>query len=329
MKTRGDTAEIGVLGAGIVGLTAGLRLLAQGWRVVIYAREITPHTTSDIAAALWFPYQVAPKERVKNWAEDTRMIYGAMEQRGVPGVSTARLILLHRDVTSELDAGEWVEDAAPARSGELPAGFSGGLRMDVPRIETPDHMPWVHAEFARCGGRFEPGEVGRVDELLDRHRLVINCSGVGARTAAPDPSVFPIRGQLVRVERPGQMDDTMMVFDEGDETTYVVPRRRDCILGGTAQNDDWNLEPDQQVAAQIVRRCAALRPELAGARILGHLVGLRPGRPTVRLELESRPGGRAIIHDYGHGGAGFTLAWACADEVVDLARAWSASGEAS
>ena len=180
MKTRGDTAEIGLLGAGIIGLTAGLRLLAQGWRVVIYAREITPHTTSDIAAALWFPYKVAPKARVKKWAENTRMIYGAMEQRGVPGVSTA-------------------------------------------------------------------------------------------------------------------------------------------------QNDAWNLEPDQQLAAQIVLRCAALRPELAGARILGHLVGLRPGRPTVRLELEPRPGGRAIIHDYGHGGAGFTLAWACADEVVDLAREWSAS----
>ncbi len=323
MNIPNDAPEIGILGAGIIGLAAGLRLLAEGWRVVIHARECTPHTTSDIAAALWFPYKVAPKARVQKWATETRKAYVEMQKRGVPGISTAPLILLQRERTRELDAREWVEDAAPARKSELPAGFAGGLRMDVPRIETPDHMPWVHGEFLRCGGRFETREVQNVHELLGRHPLVINCSGVGARTAAADASVFPIRGQLVRVARPAGMDDAMLIFDEGDETTYVVPRRRDCILGGTAQNEDWNLTPDPRIAGQIVQRCAALRPELAGARILGHLVGLRPGRPTVRLELERRADGRAIIHDYGHGGAGFTLAWACADEVVELAREWS------
>lgn len=326
MKTQDDRAEIGVLGAGIIGLTAGLRLLAQGWRVVIYAREITPHTTSDIAAALWFPYKVAPRERVKKWAVETRNSYREMERRGISGIATAPLILLQRERTSKLDANEWVDGAVPARRRELPAGFAGGLRLDVPRLETPEFMPWVHGEFLRGGGRFESREVRRVDELLERHRLVINCAGVGARTAVADPSVHPIRGQLVRVERPAGMDDAMLIFDQGDETTYVVPRSRDCILGGTAQSGDWNLQPDPATAAEIVRRCGLLRPALAGARILGHLVGLRPGRPTVRLELERCAEGRAIIHDYGHGGAGFTLAWACADEVVALAQEWSASG---
>ena len=53
--------------------------------------------------------------------------------------------------------------------------------------------------------------------------------------------------------------------------------------------------------------------------MIEHVVGLRPGRPEVRLE-ESEPGpsGTRILHDYGHGGAGITLAWGCAQDVVRL-----------
>jgi len=49
------------------------------------------------------------------------------------------------------------------------------------------------------------------------------------------------------------------------------------------------------------------------------VVGLRPGRPTVRLEEDARdePGPR-ILHNYGHGGAGITISWGCADELTAL-----------
>jgi D-amino-acid oxidase len=58
---------------------------------------------------------------------------------------------------------------------------------------------------------------------------------------------------------------------------------------------------------------------VAKAKVIGHLVGLRPRRPAVRLELERRDG-KAIIHNYGHGGAGISLSWGCAQEVVELVR---------
>ena len=35
-------------------------------------------------------------------------------------------------------------------------------------------------------------------------------------------------------------------------------------------------------------------------------VGLRPFRPSVRLERE-RLGGRSVVHNYGHGGSGITV----------------------
>jgi len=47
-------------------------------------------------------------------------------------------------------------------------------------------------------------------------------------------------------------------------------------------------------------------------------VGLRPSRKEVRLEIESLSSGRWAIHNYGHGGAGVTLSWGCADEVTRI-----------
>jgi D-amino-acid oxidase len=63
----------------------------------------------------------------------------------------------------------------------------------------------------------------------------------------------------------------------------------------------------------LLTRARALVPQVAGARVVGHRVGLRPGRPQVRLE---RAGD--VIHCYGHGGAGVTLAYGCARDVVAL-----------
>lgn len=53
--------------------------------------------------------------------------------------------------------------------------------------------------------------------------------------------------------------------------------------------------------------------------------GLRPSRKGgVRLEVDRGSDiapGRTVIHNYGHGGAGITLAWGSADKVRDLALA--------
>jgi len=62
-------------------------------------------------------------------------------------------------------------------------------------------------------------------------------------------------------------------------------------------------------------------PDLSDALVIGAVAGLRPyRRGGVRLELDALPDGRPLVHDYGHGGAGITLAWGCAEVVRDLLR---------
>jgi D-amino-acid oxidase len=91
------------------------------------------------------------------------------------------------------------------------------------------------------------------------------------------------------------------------------------VLGGTFQEGDWDLTPDRATRDAILARCVALVPELAGAPIVGEKVGLRPSRHGgPRVETERTRAG-TIVHAYGHGGAGMTLSWGCADEVTALA----------
>ncbi len=48
-----------------------------------------------------------------------------------------------------------------------------------------------------------------------------------------------------------------------------------------------------------------------------------PVRNEVRLEIEKVSNTSAVIHNYGHGGAGFSLSWGCAEEVAGLVEQFS------
>jgi D-amino-acid oxidase len=100
---------------------------------------------------------------------------------------------------------------------------------------------------------------------------------------------------------------------------YIVPRliSGTCVIGGT-DTDDWTQTATDAEAAEIFERCAAADPSLEAGNRKGR-VGLRPTRRKVRLELEVI-GGRDVIHNYGHGGGGFTVSWGCAQEVLRLVR---------
>jgi D-amino-acid oxidase len=111
--------------------------------------------------------------------------------------------------------------------------------------------------------------------------------------------------------------------DEGPNAlAYVLPRRDVCVVGGTVEpvaNGSPPSAPDPAVRAGILERCARIAPGITGAEVLGDRIGDRPVRAGgVRLEREARPDGGVTIHDYGHGGAGWTLAWGCALDVRDL-----------
>jgi D-amino-acid oxidase len=99
---------------------------------------------------------------------------------------------------------------------------------------------------------------------------------------------------------------------------YVIPRRNDCVFGGT--NDlSGDLAVDAATTERIIAKCSRVL-NIDKPNVLAERVGLRPFRKSgVRLERGRLRDTRTVIHNYGHGGSGFTLSWGCAREVIDLA----------
>lgn len=298
-----------VVGAGVVGLTCAVRLLEAGHRVDVVARDLPRETTSAVAAGFWYPYRALPRERVTSWAATTYAVLDALasppEFGGSPE-SGVRMVTGTQVFAGTAPEPWWVA-AAPTleRTQEVPAGWTEGWRFSTPVADPAVYLDWLAARVEESGGTITRLNLGG----LPPDGLVVNCSGLGARLLGADRTVVPVRGQVVHVEQPGI---EQWWLDEAG-STYVVPREHDVLLGSVDIEGEWSRTVSPEHTEDILRRATALVPALAGARVLRQKVGLRPVRPAVRLE---RVGD--VVHCYGHGGAGFTLSWGVADEVVSL-----------
>ncbi|GAB2712797.1 FAD-dependent oxidoreductase [Streptomyces bullii] len=307
--------EILVVGGGVVGLTTAVVLAERGERVRLWTREPAEETTSAVAGALWWPYHIEPLALARAWALRSLDVYEESAAR--PEVTGVRMV---EGVLGEADldgADSWLAGRVPELRAATAEEYGGvGILACLPLIDMPAHLAWLRERFVAAGGVVETRTVSRGFPEADAP-VVVNCTGLGARELVPDPSVRPVRGQLVVVENPG-ISTWLVSGTAGGEMAYFFPQPGRLVLGGTAEDDVWSTEPDPAVAEAIVARCAALRPEIAGARVLAHRVGLRPARDRVRLEAERLPDGRLLVHNYGHGGAGVTVAWGCAEEAAGL-----------
>lgn len=302
-----------MVGAGVSGLTSALLLAEAGFRVRILTRDPSLQTTSAVAAATWYPLRGERDARVEGWLPVSFERFVALAADSSSGVRLRTGIELFRAPVDDT----WWRDVLPgfrhARPEELPPGFVDAFIAEgVPVIEMPVYLEWLGARVREAGVTIELRAISSFEEI--EADVVVNCAGLGARWLAGDDSVRPVRGQVVRVRQFG-LERYILDENNPDGITYIYPRGADVVCGGTREHDDWEIKPREDTARDILRRCALLEPRVAGAEIISHGVGLRPSRPSVRLEAEGR-----VVHNYGHGGSGVTLSWGCADEVVGLVR---------
>lgn len=157
-----------------------------------------------------------------------------------------------------------------------------------------------------------------------RADLVVNCTGLSSLRlgGVEDSTLYPARGQIVVVRNdPHVMASTSGTDDGPDEATYVMHRAAGggCVLGGCLQKDNWESQPDPNLATRIMKRAIALCPKLVpegkgieALSIIRHGVGLRPMRKGgIRVEKDVI-GGVDVVHNYGHGGYGYQTSYGAA-----------------
>src|SRR5437016_2684574 len=310
--------SVAIVGAGVSGLTCGGVFAERGFRTAIFAEQVGQQTTSGAAAALWFPYDAQPAAKVIPWALTTYKVLVDLTKDPGSGVSMIELRQYCR--TGEIQIPDW---AAPfVISIEVEKSltvFSSGFALMVPLMDTTIYLDYLVNRFQKAGGSInESVHFEKLEDVDPKFDLLINCAGIGARELVHDVDLEPHRGQVAIVSKIDKMNCAIVCDDA--PLMYAIPRTNDCVFGGTNEISD-DLGADPVTTSAIVTECSRVL-EIESPRVLCERVGLRPFRKSgVRLERGKLRDSRAVVHNYGHGGSGFTLSWGCAREVVDLATA--------
>ena len=256
----GRRGPVAVIGCGAVGLATARLLQARGFEVTIHARALPPETTSNVAGALWYPHLFVEEAR-RTAAFDAqfetaarfshRYFHGLIgDDYGVclreqfflsrAPVQDSWDIVLLRDLFPE---------ARPLQPGEHPFGVPHVVSDRVMFIDPAVYLEALVRDFRLAGGRVHirsfasPADLAALPE-----RLVVNCTGLGARDLFGDREMIPVKGQLTVLQQQPEIDYSWIT----EEDLYMFPRRDGILLGGTHEFGIENLEPNRAAERHVL-----------------------------------------------------------------------------
>jgi len=325
-----EASPIAVIGAGVVGLSTAVRLLERGIPTVLSAERRSPQIASAAAPAMFTPFPGSDIERSRCWARASLKALHALER--IEGPSAGVRFGAFREYCYRQPGPRPFADLSSQRAAPVvPQGFAAVLDSDRPHIDTNRHLAWLESRFFRLGGRMVEERLTSIDTLFEQgHAIVVNCAGVGARMLARDPLVRSMRGIVVHTRRTPELVRSLHDDAPGNIVTYVFTYDDHVVLGSTYDQDEWDERIDEGEVQGIIDRCRNLARidgcqnwRALGVEIIDRRVGLRPIRgeagisEDIRLQIEHAGTGRTIVHNYGHGRSGVSLAWGTAEEAAD------------
>ena len=246
-----------VIGCGAVGLATARLLQDRGFEVVIYAKDLPPNTTSNVAAAVFGVTSLV------DTAHHGADIVGRIQQ-------AARFAhRYYQNFVGDRYGVRWIEffligdepQEQPwdfAITPELypltaidPHPFPTRYASRFPSmfIETNIYLPQTLADFLLRGGKLHIRNFADRSELASLAApLIVNCAGLGAKMLFDDAELIPVKGQLTLLLPQAEVN---YLYLDGARDLYMFPRRDAIVLGGSHEHGVSSLEPDEAQAARI------------------------------------------------------------------------------
>lgn len=250
--------DCAVIGCGAIGLATARLMQRRGWRVTIYARDLPPETTSNMAGAQFGAYSVAERDR-RTPAFDAqfdralRLSHRAFQDLvggpyGVRWIENYSLSSRRAPVGSD-PSDRLLIDARQLAPGDHPFPYPYVLRFTTMLIETPVYMEALTRDFLLAGGKIVVREFADPAAILTLPEpVVMNCTGLGAKALFNDPELTPAKGQLTVLLPQPEVDYIILA----ENNLYMFPRADGILLGGTFERDVWSLEPNAEAAERVL-----------------------------------------------------------------------------
>jgi D-amino-acid oxidase len=262
--------DCAVIGCGVIGLCTARILQQRGYEPVIYAKEMPPNTTSNVAGGLWDPVTVFDDENVTpgflsqfidaaHFAHRRYQLLAGDEY----GVRWLPLYNLSDDKQFRAPqpggASAGIEDLFPeARilaGAENPFACKYARHRDTLLIEPSIYLDKLVRDFLLSGGKIRIRNFTTASDLNDLTQpLLFNCTGLGAKALFNDPELTPIKGQLAFLLP--QPEVNYCTVGPGD--IYMFPRHDGIVLGGSHERGVWSTDPEPDVSRRILSESAAL-----------------------------------------------------------------------
>lgn len=257
--SKAQSDSVGIVGAGVSGLTTAWLLARRGIKVAVYADKFSPETTSNIAGAIILSgpnyrsgenANTGPSDDVINAGILAGFTPFLSEQRyGVYWIDHIQMRPLHQD------------DQSP---GETFLGRRITDKFRTIMVDPNHYLVALTQDLSEMGVQFWTKKFVTPEELVRLpHQALINCSGLGAGLLFDDENMFPIRGQLTLLKPQPEIDYSYISRQSGG-ILYMFPRRGNIVLGGTHQRGNDNLLPNPEEVERQLRGHGELMENLRG-----------------------------------------------------------------
>ncbi|MBX9571919.1 MAG: FAD-binding oxidoreductase [Candidatus Obscuribacterales bacterium] len=328
-----NTKNVLIIGAGVSGLTTALHLIKAGFNVTVWSKEAagTFPVTSASAYAMWVPVKIDADPRIEQWTFESLNAFRKLAEDPSTGVRLLDIFQLKTERSEPWFASSFAEFRHSLPEEISPDYADAHVLQSAPVIDPEVYLPWLQQQVLAAGGKFEQQTVTDLSALPSQYGIIVNCTGLGARTLVPDADVFADRVQVVKIKNKGVVNK-VIIDDEGpNKRACIVPHGSYVKLGGVFDGDQDGTEIDDTATQDILDRCNRLVPELNATTddIVAVTRACRPERKgwLPRVEAEPLLDGRTVIHNYGHDGMGYLLSIGIASHIAAYAATLEGDSE--